>query len=330
MRLWLPAIHAGSGSDVFTIRLADALRARGVHATVTWFRRPYELFPRLMGFTAMPRGTDVIHANGWLAFPFLEKGVPVVTTIHHLVHDPAYADYRSVLQSAYHNIHIRRRERLAIQRSAEVTSVSAYVANTVQAFSGRRPIVIPNWVDTSLYRPGEVQAVRSSSFRLLMVGNQSRRKGVDLIPSFSRALGEGVELRCTGGLRGGRDDRSPGVRWLGTLTEPELIREYQQCDLVVSLSRYEGFGYSALEAMACGKPFLGFDTSGLSEVVRSGITGLLVPIEDVKALAAACHALASEPLRLAEMGYAARAYTLEAFSPQRSIDQYIKLYAGLC
>ena len=238
MRVWLPTVRAGSGADVFTLRLAEGLSESGVDARITWFPRGFELVPDLMRFQAMPAGTDIIHANGWLACPFLGRRVPVVTTVLHLVHDPAYAPYRTWSQALYHNVHIRRRERSAILKSDAVTTNSHYVARTVECFSGREPVVIPNWVDTTLYCPDSSQRapVPSDPYRLLMVGNRTRRKGADLIPAFIRALGSRIELRCTGGLRSGREQDLSGVRWLGALTEAELVAEYQRCDAVVSPS----------------------------------------------------------------------------------------------
>src|SRR3546814_6054039 len=85
----------------------------------------------------------------------------------------------------------------------------------------------------------------------------------------------------------------PTVIYLGRISDAQLIREYQACDAVVSLSRYEGFGYTALEAIACGKAFLGFHTSALPEVVAAG-DGVLVRFSDVSALAAAAHELRAQ------------------------------------
>lgn len=55
-------------------------------------------------------------------------------------------------------------------------------------------------------------------------------------------------------------------------------------DVVVVPSRFEGFGLTAAEAMAMGKPVIASDVFGLSEVVSDGQTGLLFPSEDTRAL----------------------------------------------
>ncbi len=329
LRIWIPAIQARSGADVFTLRLAETLRRAGHSAIVQWFDPRYEFMPELMRLSRRPEHFDVIHANSWNASAFLGLGVPVVTTVLHLVHDPAYAPYRSAAQAAYHRWHVRWREERAIRLSAAVTAISAYVGRTVNDVFGRSAVdVIPNWVDTERYSPApDGQVLPKSRFRLLMVGNHSLRKGADLLPAFAEALGPTFDLRCTGGLRSHRMYTQPvNVSMLGHLSEAELIEEYRQCDAVASLSRYEGFGYTALEGMACGKPFVGFRTSGLTDVVVDGESGSLVPINDVKALADCCVQLAKDPMRTKQMGEAARTRATTVFAQATATDAYVEVY----
>jgi glycosyltransferase involved in cell wall biosynthesis len=328
MRVWLPVVRAGSGSDVFSERLADGLRAVGVDVRLDWFPLRYEFLPELLR-ARVPHGTDVIHANSWNACVFTGRGIPVVATVLHLVHDPAFAPYRSRAEALYHDMNIRWRERRALRRCDRVTAISHYVARTVEQFSGRRDVItIPNWVDISRYAPDtHVDAGVDQPFRLLLVGNQSRRKGADLLPRLVSELGDGFEIRCTGGLRNKVDDAHPGVHWLGRLDEADLIREYQSCDAVITLSRYEGFGYTALEGMACGKPVVAFRTSALSEVIEDGKTGLLVELEDILAFASACRRLRDDQGWSRSAGQRARRRAESVFGQSRSIEMYCDLYA---
>jgi len=268
---------------------------------------------------------DVIHTNGWAGSAFVGRDVPVVVTVHHLVHDPVYARFKSPAQAFYHRWHLRHRELTALRQASAVTSVSGYVAATVQAFGCPQPIhVVPNWVDPDDFLPTLLPR-REGPFRLFLPGNMSRRKGLDLLPALVEALGPGFEVRCTTGLRGGgMGNFGQTVVDLGRVTERQLLAEYQGCDAVLSLSRYEGFGYTAVEAMACGKPFIGFRTSGLAEVVPVN-AGYLVPIDSIESMALQISALRDDAGRVAALGDAGRQHVLRNFS-QGNASKYVGVY----
>jgi len=108
------------------------------------------------------------------------------------------------------------------------------------------------------------------------------------------------------------------------LTIPELVREYSTARVAVVPSFFEGFGFPASEAMACGLPVVANAAGALPEVVGSdGSAGLLVPPRDPRALAAAIRGLLEEPGRAERMGTAARARVEHVF-------QWRHAAAGLC
>lgn len=93
------------------------------------------------------------------------------------------------------------------------------------------------------------------------------------------------------------------VRFLGPVSQEDLVFLYNASLAVVLVSLYEGFGLPALEAMACGRATLVADSSSLPEVV--GDAGLRVPATDVDAIAAALRRLWEDEalrVRLGEQG----------------------------
>lgn len=84
---------------------------------------------------------------------------------------------------------------------------------------------------------------------------------------------------------------------LGTVAEDQLVALYQHAIALVYPSLYEGFGLPVLEAMACGLPVVAADAGSVPEVL--GAAGILVPPGDVRSIAEAVTALATQPERQA-------------------------------
>jgi len=328
MRVWLPAIRAHSGADMFTLRLAALLTSGGLEGTITWLPHWVEPMPPL-AIARPPAGTQVVHANSWNAWAFGGPALPRVVTVHHCVHDPDFTPYKSFGQRVYHDVWIRPMERRSLDGAAAVTADSEFTRQRVIAAFGPRPIdVVPLWIDTERFRPRPA-ASRTGPFRLLFSGNWGARKGTDLLPGLMRALGPAFELRFTTGGRAAMPPVAlPGnMRWAGRVAdETGMVELYRGCDAVVVPSRLEGFGYAALEAMACGKPVIAFDVSSIPEIVDDGVTGRLVPLGDVAAMAQACRQLADDPALLRRLGEAAREAAVARFSGERALAGYLAVY----
>jgi alpha-maltose-1-phosphate synthase len=334
LHIWLPAVRAGSGADVFTMRLAAALDRRGLEATITWFPHWSELTPDVLRFVKPPAGTDLIHANSAYAFAFKRKGIPLVVTEHHYTLDPVYRPYKSAVQNVYHKALVGPCLRRSYAAADAITTDSLFTARVLAERAGVRTTrTIPLWADYDEFSPldGAQHVARGNhNFRLLFVGNSSRRKGADVIPLLAQRLGEGFEIRCTAGLRQQTQDESVGnVRMLGRLTLQQLVQEYRDCDAVLVPSRYEGFGYSALEAMACGKPVVGFRCGAIEEIVAEEKTGLLCEVDDIDALERFCKLLANDRLRSSEFGCKGRERAVTVFTESTAVDMYLELYNSL-
>ena len=333
MKIWLPYVHAGSGSDVYTERLANGLRASGHETVLTPVDRRWQYLPWRYLSVSAPSDADITLANLGAGFAFRRPGTKLVLVEHHCVFDPAFAPYRSRKQAIVHETLLRHIERKGLKVCDALVTVSDYTAKSLRAtLGGPAATVILNGVETDYFTPPETPAPRNEGgpFDLLFVGNLSRRKGADLLPAIMDRLGPGFELRYTRGLR--TDDPfadEPGMRPLGRLSQDELRDAYRDADALLFPSRLEGFGYAAAEAMACGTPAVAAASSALPELIDDGVDGRLCSVDDVDAFAAAIKELAAAPGRRTEMGRRAREKAVDRFSLDTMSRQYIRLFEEL-
>lgn len=162
----------------------------------------------------------------------------------------------------------------------------------------QRVRVIPNFVRAL---PQPLPADAREHGRVLAVGRLVEQKGFDLLLrafASSRLAAHGVRLTILGegterqALVALADELgiAQAVEMPGVVHDPE--NWMAQATIYVLPSRYEGFPNALLEAMAMGCPVIAADCdSGPREIIRHGVNGLLVPVDDVGALAAALQKL---------------------------------------
>src|SRR5918999_4287890 len=98
-------------------------------------------------------------------------------------------------------------------------------------------------------------------------------------------------------------------------------------DVAVLTSLNEGTPRSLIEAGAAGRPSVATDVGAVSDVVRTGDTGLLVPPRDPAAVARGIIHLLKHPERARAMGDAARGLVTARFSGIRLADTMLEVYA---
>ncbi len=116
-----------------------------------------------------------------------------------------------------------------------------------------------------------------------------------------------------------REVEARGLDGAVTLTgfQHEMAPWYRAMDVVVSASvRPEGFGRTLLEAMACGRAVAGPDAGGVPEFVEHGVSGLLYPMGDARALAGAVLTLLGDSALRARLGEAGRRTAVARFTAQ--------------
>lgn len=192
-----------------------------------------------------------------------------------------------------------------------VPSRFAYETFLEAGFPKAKLHLLPYGVDTERFRPGD--RGKAEPFRALFVGQVGLRKGVPYLLEAWRLLGwRDAELVLAGRVLPemrallARHRSLPGLRILGHRGPVEEV--YAAADVFVFPSLEEGCALVVLEAMASGLPVVTTPNAGVP--LEDGAQGLLAPIRDPAALAAALEALRSDPARRQAMAVAARVRAL--------------------
>jgi glycosyltransferase involved in cell wall biosynthesis len=205
---------------------------------------------------------------------------------------------------------------------------------------GNFPItVIPYGLDTEEFRPRDKASARQTlgipvqvNVVLFVAEPLTRRlKGFALL---AQALDQRRHLRdvmlvSAGSGRPPAEVKIPHLP-LGHVRDPHrLALLYSAADLCVVPSIQDNFPQTALEAMACGTPVVGFAVGGIADIVRPGITGSLVSPHDVAALGAAIEDLLQRPAQRAEMSAHCRRVAVEDYPLERQPQRYLDLYESI-
>ena len=277
---------------------------------------------------AIPHAT-----SAWVACEMLkgERDLKIVTTLHgtDITLVGLHPSFQAITQ-------------FSILRSHGLTAVSDFLKReTVRDFSvpESRIEVVPNFVNTRIYRPGLEPCHRATlapdGEKIVMhISNFRPVKRVeDVVEIFARVLGE-IPSRLV--LVGDGPDlprarvkvEELGIRdrvvFLGEYTP---VQELLSCsDLFLLPSMSESFGLAALEAMACGSPVVASRVGGLPEVIMDGETGYLCEAGDIDEMAAASIKILSDDKHRKELSDAGRAFAVKHFSSECIVPQYEEYY----
>ncbi len=233
--------------------------------------------------------------------------------------------------------------RWALKISDVVVAISSYTGGGIGRFA-RTPVrVIPYTLGFTSDSAPRLPA-RDGTLRILFVGRLVERKGVThlieavrRLPPDSRprltVIGDGPE-RTSLEAQIARDGLSGRVTVRGRVSEAELKDAYASSDVLVLPSILdargdtEGLGVVLLEAMSYGVPVIGSNLGGITDIVRDGETGLLVPPGDPLQLAAALQRLASDRDLATRLGEAGRKHVAAAFGWPAIMAQWEECYAA--
>lgn len=179
-----------------------------------------------------------------------------------------------------------------IERAGAILTVSRFARDTYIAggADAERVQVVPLGVDS--FRFSASKRPSGVPLRLCFVGSTLERKGIrDLAVAMSSLLryAPNALLRVAGAVLGPgleiRKEVASGWEFLGKVRGSELVRLYQESDVLVLPSLEDSFGLVVPEALACGTPVLVTNRTGARDLVLEGVNGWVVPAGDASALA---------------------------------------------
>jgi len=333
-RPWRSFFHPLNAYELATSRAGQfsVMSAFSWRAYMQWreLQQRYQ-FDIVHDVQALGYGTWMIHASG----------MPVVANIHH----PLSIDRMNQMRQATRLGWMLRvqmfypfwmQEVVARRMDRIITGSQNSRESVRKAFALRDDQItaIHDGVDTNVFRPMEVTKKPNM---ILFVGNsEDRNKGAKFLIEAVKILKDrGVDFHLV--FKDRLDaEMAPklatelGVRdrmtFVGRLPVEELARLYNEAEVLVSPSVYEGFGLPAAEANACGVPVIATTAGAFPEVIAHGETGILVQPGQAEPLADAIESLLRDPEKRRAMGAAGVRRIGEQFSWRVCAEKTAALY----
>jgi len=350
----------GTGRD------EDATTAYGVPAELSTANGAIQTLGTDLEIVPDVAGADVVHSHTWYAnfaghLASLLHGIPHIVTAHSL--EPLRPWKAEQLGGGYAvSSYI---EKTAYEGAAAIVAVSDGMRNDIlRSYPDLDPAkvrVIYNGIDVDAWHPVEDPALLAqlgidpAKPSVVFVGRITRQKGLPYFLRAAELLPPDVQvILCAGapdtpqimaeveGLVRRLQETREGVVWIDRmLSRHDLCTVLTAATTFVCPSIYEPLGIVNLEAMACGAAVVGTATGGIPEVVVDGVTGRLVPIEQVQDgtgtplhpdqyvadLARVLTEVVGDPERAAAYGAAGRERATNDFSWGSIADATAALYA---
>lgn len=341
-----------AASSVHTLRWANAYAAAGHETHLVTQHEPLPGYAGLAGLHRLPHLSgagyllngqrlrrlvnelrpDVVNAHYATGYGTLARSVKDVPVVLNVWGSDVYGFPE---KSSLHRWWLRRN----LMAAHHLVSTSEAMADRTRALIPGlpRPTVVPFGVDTAKFTP----RVADRGHEGIVIGTVKTlagEYGIDiLIEAFAllvqRPGTEHVRLRIVGG--GPDADElmhlvaklgiAARVTFVGPVGHERVPDELRELDVFCALSREESFGVAVIEASACGLPVVVSNAGGLPEVVEDGVTGAVVPRNDVRAAAEQlARSVASSRLR-EQYGRAGRARVEDRYEWSRCVERMMNV-----
>ena len=287
---------------------------------------------------------DLIHDNQSLAYEllFFQKKKPLITTIHHPISmDLAYQlqstndIFLKLLMRRWHSFLVmqkfvaKRLNKIVVPSNSSMDDIK----NEFHVNENKMERVM-NGIDLKVFYPDS--KIQKIPFKLVTVASADvPLKGLDYL---LKALSDLVKVYPDISLsvigeqkKGGHTERlikklnlEKRVNFFSNLTQEELRTTYCRAELAIIPSLYEGFGFAAIEAMACGVPLISTSGGALPEVIKDA--GIIIPPKNVKEIYNSIDLLLSSPGRAKDLAEKALKRANSKFSWEAIAKKLEKVY----
>lgn len=294
---------------------------------ISWLRFSASAADRIIRFKEK---IDVVHCHDWLTIlagikVSFELKIPLVFHLH--------LPYKSRLGSLIENLGLMCSDLVTV--NSEAISEDLKLRNLRIA----PPEIIGNGVDLEAFK--RIERLNKENKYILFVGRLEKQKGVKyLINAFSVINKKFPHLRLKivgkGSLKNDLIKQCDNlyirqyIDFEGWKNELELLRLYNEAEMLVIPSIYEPFGIVALEAMACECPVVASNVGGLKEIVTHGKNGYLFENKNYLDLASWIMALLSDSNKKNNMISEGKNYLIQTKSSwDDAAEKYFDLYNKL-
>jgi L-malate glycosyltransferase len=230
--------------------------------------------------------------------------------------------------------------RFNFRRADRILSTSRAMVAPIRQFASKEVTVTPFGVNTEVFRPLPARSLFQPGD--IVIGTIKLLEPVYGIPNLVKVFTRLKEKHAALPLKllivgGGSQEQelktlvetlkiARDVCFTGTVPYDDLPSYYNSLDIYVALSLSESFGVAVLEASSCERPVVVSEVGGLPEVVEHGVTGFVVPGEELDKVTEVVEKLVLDKDLRIRMGQNGRKFVQENYSWKDSVDRMISVY----
>lgn len=239
----------------------------------------------------------------------------------------------------------------ALQNASAVTTNASELAKKAKAFFEREVTLIPNGIDTDLFKPMERNEALADALGLKggkkieermavigFAGELREKKGLKTLLSGYAQITKKlpVSLLIVGEVRAGEDKAAfdemksslPNGKIIvtGTISHKDMPAYYSLMDVFVHPSLRDGMPNAVLEAMACEKAVIATPVGGTIEVLENGKNGIFINVNDESTLINKVVELLGDPEKRKRLGESARETIVNGYTPEKELEANLAVY----